>query len=211
MLLVDRPILILAPHTDDGELGCGGTIARLGRLGCEIHYVAFCACDESLPPGLAPGTLRRELMEATQVLAIPPANVAVHDFPVRHLAQHRQAVLEILVRLNRSLNPQMIFCPTSDDLHQDHFVVAQEALRAFKTKTVLGYEMPWNNIQFHANFLVTLTEEDVETKVRALEKYASQRHRAYVNARYLRAHAHSRGVSAGAEYAEAFTLYRAVY
>ncbi|MCB2020960.1 MAG: PIG-L family deacetylase [Burkholderiaceae bacterium] len=211
MLPINRPILILAPHTDDGELGCGGTISRLGRLGCDIHYVAFCACDESLPPGLEPGTLRRELMEATRVLAIPPTNVTVYDFPVRRLAVHRQEVLEILVKLNRSLDPQMVFCPAADDLHQDHSVVANEALRAFKTKTVLGYEMPWNNIQFLANFMFTLTEEDVEMKVAALSKYTSQAHRAYINARYLRAHAHSRGVSAGTEYAEAFTLYRAVY
>src|SRR5699024_12177975 len=35
-------ILVLAPHTDDGELGCGGSIARFIREGHEVHYVAFC-------------------------------------------------------------------------------------------------------------------------------------------------------------------------
>lgn len=211
MFLDSRPILVLAPHTDDGELGCGGTIAKLERLGYNVHYVAFCACDESLPDGFPPGTLRNELLAATSILGIPLNNVKVHDFTVRQLFRNRQEVLDVLVLLNRELNPQLVFCPTEDDLHQDHSVVAAEAMRAFKTKTILGYEMPWNNIRFHANFLVTLDEEDLRTKVDALKQYASQRHRPYVSERYLRSHAHSRGVTVGAEYAEAFTLYRAVY
>lgn len=211
MFLDNRPILILAPHTDDGELGCGGTIAKLGRLGYAIHYVAFCACDESLPDGFPPGTLRNELLAATELLGIPPANVQVHDFAVRQLFRNRQEVLDILVALNRNINPQLVFCPTEDDLHQDHSVISAEAMRAFKTKTILGYEMPWNNIRFHANFLVTLESQDLSKKVTALKQYKSQQHRPYVTERYLTSHAHSRGVTIGAEYAEAFTLYRAVY
>lgn len=211
MLRDGRPVLVLAPHTDDGELGCGGTITKLRSLGVDVHYVAFCSCDESLPPGFAPGTLRKELLEATNVLGIPGQNVTVHDFEVRKLSYSRQDVLEILVQLNREMDPQVIFCPTEDDLHQDHAVVAHEALRAFKTKTVLGYEMPWNNIRFHANYLITLSEDDIQTKVNAVKKYTSQGRRPYLNERYIRSHAHSRGVTIGTEYAEAFTLYRAVY
>lgn len=210
MLQKRSRILILAPHTDDGELGCGGTIARLVREGHEVHYVAFCSCDESLPEGLAPGTLRSEVLRATGVLGIPPERVSVLDFPVRYLVEHRQAVLQRLVELNRSLEPTMVFCPTLADLHQDHGVVAAEAMRAFKARTILGYEMPWNNIKFDANFLVKLEEEDVDLKVAALAEYESQRHRAYVSERFIRGLSHSRGVTIGHEYAEAFTLYRGV-
>ncbi|MBV4501022.1 PIG-L deacetylase family protein [Pseudomonas shirazensis] len=211
MFLNDRPILVLAPHTDDGELGCGATISKLTSLGHQVHYVAFCSCDESLPKEFELGSLRRELLDATEVLGIPAENVTVHSFTVRKLSYSRQDILEELVKLNRTLNPQLVFCPTVDDLHQDHAVVAQEALRAFKTKTVLGYEIPWNNIEFHANYLVTVNERDLETKISALRMYTSQKHRPYFSERFLRAHAHSRGVTIGAEYAEAFTLYRAVY
>ncbi|EKT4532548.1 PIG-L family deacetylase [Pseudomonas putida] len=211
MFLNGQPILVLAPHTDDGELGCGATISKLTKLGHDIHYVAFCSCDESLPKNFEPGSLRRELLEATGVLRIPSENVTVHKFTVRKLSYSRQDVLEELVRLNRSLQPQMVFCPTIDDLHQDHSVVAQEALRAFKTKTILGYEVPWNTIEFHANYLVTVDESDIDLKIEALRKYTSQKNRPYFSERFLRAHAHSRGVTVGAEYAEAFTLYRAVY
>ena len=210
MLRKKSTILVLAPHTDDGELGCGGSIARLIREGHDVHYVAFCSCDESLPEGMAPGTLRAEVLRATKVLGIPAARVSVLDFPVRHLAEWRQDVLEHLVALNRSLEPDIVFCPTRDDLHQDHEVVAAEAMRAFKARTILGYEMPWNNITFDANMLVTLEERDVDLKVSALAEYESQRHRPYVTERFIRGLSHSRGVTIGQEYAEAFTLYRGV-
>lgn len=210
MISKKGPVLVLAPHTDDGELGCGGTIARLSREGFEIHYVAFCSCDESLPEGFAPGTLRNEVLRATAILGVPAGQTRVLDFPVRNLQKHRQEVLEVLVDLNRKLQPQLVFCPTTEDIHQDHAVVATEALRAFKSRTILGYEMPWNNISFHANFLIALEEIDVKRKVDALQEYKSQKHRAYLSDRYLRSHCHSRGVSIGCENAEAFTLYRGV-
>lgn len=210
MLDQNQRVLVLAPHTDDGELGCGGSIARMSRRGCDIHYIAFCNCDENLPAGFAPGTLKQEVLRATAILGVPEGQTRVLDFPVRHLAEHRQEVLETLVRLNREIEPQIVFCPTLGDLHQDHAVVAAEAMRAFKTRTILGYEMPWNNIDFTANFLIKLEDQDVDRKVEALEEYKSQRHRAYITERFLRGHCHSRGVTIGREYAEAFTLYRGV-
>ena len=210
MFKEESTVLVLAPHTDDGELGCGGTIARLVREGHNVHYVAFCSCDESLPEGIAPGTLREEVKRATRVLGIPGEQVSVLDFPVRFLAHHRQDVLQTMVELNRALKPDAVFCPTREDLHQDHGVIAAEAMRAFKAKTILGYEMPWNNISFDSNFLVKLETEDVDKKVRALAEYESQKHRPYISERFIRGLSHSRGVTIAQEYAEAFTLYRGV-
>lgn len=190
--------------------GAGGTIAKFCREGVDVHYVAFCSCDETLPEGFPPGTLRKEVVKATCVLGIVDGQTRVLDFPVRRLAEHRQRVLDILVELNRTISPRLVFCPTVDDLHQDHSVVAVEARRAFKRHTILGYEMPWNNIVFQANFLITLEEQDVQRKVDALQEYESQKHRPYISDRYIRSHCHSRGVTIGREYAEAFTMYRGV-
>ena len=66
-----RRALVLAPHTDDGEFGCGGTMARLVEAGCEVRYVAFSIATRSLPEGFAPDTLAREVREATAELGIP--------------------------------------------------------------------------------------------------------------------------------------------
>ena len=46
-----KNVLILAPHTDDGELGCGGTIAKLIEEGSEVYYAAFSVCETSVPEG----------------------------------------------------------------------------------------------------------------------------------------------------------------
>lgn len=207
----NETVLVLAPHTDDGELGCGATLSKLSRMGCEIHYLAFCSCDESLPPGMPKGTLVNELMDAALELKIPKDNVRVEEFEVRRLSYHRQDILDLLVKINRDLKPNVVFCPTVDDLHQDHSVVAIEARRAFKTKTLLGYEMPWNNIHFEANFMVRVTEEDVEKKISALSNYHSQKGRKYMQPRFIRSLAYTRGVSIGVDYAEAFTMYRGIY
>src|SRR5207237_10702234 len=75
--------LVLAPHTDDGEFGCGGTMARLVEAGCEVRYVAFSIATRSLPEGFPPDTLAREVREATTELGIPEDRLAVHDSAVR--------------------------------------------------------------------------------------------------------------------------------
>ena len=89
-----RKALVLAPHTDDGEFGCGGTMARLVEAGCDIRYVAFSIATRSLPPGFPPDTLAREVREATTELGVPAGNLTVHDFDVRTFPDHRQAILD---------------------------------------------------------------------------------------------------------------------
>src|SRR5439155_22212383 len=89
--------LVLAPHTDDGEFGCGGTMARLVEHGAVVRYVAFSIATKSLPDGFPPDTLAREVREATTELGIPEANLTVHDFEVRSFPVHRQDILELLI------------------------------------------------------------------------------------------------------------------
>jgi len=91
--------LVLAPHTDDGEFGCGATMARLVEEGVEVRYVAFSIATRSLPAGFAPDTLAREVRDATGELGIPPEHLTVHDFDVRTFPEHRQAILELLIEL----------------------------------------------------------------------------------------------------------------
>ena len=95
--------LVLAPHTDDGELGCGGTMARLVEGGSEVRYVAFSIATRSLPPGFEPDTLAREVREATAELGIREEHLTVHDFDVRTFPERRQDILELLVALREQL------------------------------------------------------------------------------------------------------------
>src|SRR4030095_9281339 len=88
-------VLVLAPHTDDGEFGCGGTMARLVEEGADVRYVAFSIATRSLPEGFPPDTLAREVREATAELGIPESQLTVHDFEVRTFPDRRQDIPEL--------------------------------------------------------------------------------------------------------------------
>ena len=205
-----RKALVLAPHTDDGEFGCGGTMARLVEGGCDVRYVAFSIATRSLPPGFPPDTLAREVKEATAELGISAESLTVHDFDVRTFPGRRQDILELLVALWEEWEPDVVFQPSLHDVHQDHRTVAEEGLRAFKRTTILGYEIPWNNFDFEYQWYVALEQRHVDLKVAALERYASQHHRRYANAEYIRNLARMHGVNVNREHAEVFQVYRVV-
>ena len=202
--------LVLAPHTDDGEFGCGGTMARLVESGCEVRYVAFSIATRSLPEGFAPDTLAREVREATAELGIDEANLTVHDFDVRTFPERRQDILELLVALWEEWRPDVVFQPSHHDVHQDHQTIAQECLRAFKRTTMLCYEIPWNNFDFSYGAYVALEERHVERKVAAVRRYASQQHRRYADEAYIWNLAKVHGTNVNRDYAEVFQVYRLV-
>jgi LmbE family N-acetylglucosaminyl deacetylase len=205
-----RRALVLAPHTDDGEFGCGGTMARLVDVGAEVRYVAFSIATRSLPEGFPPDTLAREVREATAELGIPQSALTVHDFDVRTFPEHRQEILELLVALWEEWRPEVVFQPSLNDVHQDHQVVAAEGLRAFKRTTVLGYEIPWNNFDFSYQAYVALERQHVERKIAALRRYESQQHRRYSDPEYIQNVARTHGINVNREYAEVFQVYRVV-
>lgn len=201
-------VLVLAPHTDDGELGAGGSIARWAAEGHRVHYVAFSACQTAIPDGWPEDVLRAEVAAATKRLGVAPERLEVLDFEVRRFSQKRQEILETMVQLNRDLSPDLVLIPSPDDLHQDHQVVAQEGLRAFKQTSMLAYEIAWNNISFRTSSFVKLEEAHVEAKLSALECYASQAKRPYADPEFLRSQLRYHGVQAGVRYAETFDVLR---
>jgi LmbE family N-acetylglucosaminyl deacetylase len=203
-----KRILVLAPHTDDGELGCGGTIAKEVARDSQVTYAAFSSADRSLREGYPPGTLRKELMDATKVLGLQEKDVVCFDYDVRNFSTRRQDILEDMLALKERIDPTMVFAPSLNDLHQDHKVVAEEARRMFKRTSILGYEMPWNNISFDTLSFSVLDRAHVDRKIEALKCYASQRHRAYLNADFIQSLALTRGVQISVPYAEAFEVVR---
>jgi N-acetylglucosamine malate deacetylase 1 len=205
-----RRVLVLAPHTDDGEFGCGGTMARLVEGGAEVRYLAFSIATRSLPDGFPPGTLATEVREATAELGIPESGLTVHDFDVRTFPEHRQEILELLVAEWEEWKPEVVFQPSLNDVHQDHQVVAAEGLRAFKRTTILGYEIPWNNFDFSYQAYLALEQRHIDRKIAALRRYESQQHRRYIDPEYIQNVARTHGINVNREYAEVFQVYRVV-
>jgi N-acetylglucosamine malate deacetylase 1 len=201
-------ILILAPHTDDGEFGCGGSISRFVQEGKILYYAAFSTAEESVPEPWPKDILKTEVKEATSRLGIPRDNLMIYNFKVRELNYHRQDILDEMVKLKKDICPDLVFLPSSNDVHQDHSTVSIEGIRAFKNTSILGYEIPWNNIEFKTEAFVILSEENINAKLRALDAYNSQKGRSYANEEFIRSLARTRGVQIGSRYAEAFEVIR---
>ena len=68
--------------------------------------------------------------------------------------------------------------------------------------------MPWNNISLQTTSFIKLNDVHIETKVKALEAYLSQKHRTYLNSNFIKSLATTRGVQIGHQYAEAFEVIR---
>lgn len=199
-------VLVLAPHTDDAELGSGGTIARWIADGADIAIVAFSAAEASVPDSLPPDINRTDALESASILGLDAANVDVLDLPVRNFPEHRQAILDAMIRLRREIEPTVVLGPCSTDRHQDHEVIHNEMMRAFARITVLGYELPWNTTTFTTTAHVEIDEAELAAKTKALATYRSQQQRTYVSADYLRSWAVIRGAQCGVELAEAYEV-----
>lgn len=201
-------VFVLSPHTDDGELGAGGTIAKLRELGANIFYFAFSTANESVPAGFSSDILKKEVLDATCLLGIPNENVIVYHYEVRKLNFVRQEILENLISFRSKIKPDLVLMPSLNDVHQDHSTIAQEGLRAFKNATVLGYELIWNNLTFNSTAFVELEKKQLQKKIDALKAYKSQSNKGYMEEDFIKSLARTRGVQIGVEFAESFEVVR---
>ncbi len=203
-----KRIVILAPHTDDGELGCGGSIAKFIEEENEVFYIAFSTARDSVPDGLNKDILETEVKKATKVIGIKSENLIIYKFHVRKLNFVRQEILEEMVKFSKDLNPDLVFLPTPNDLHQDHYTISMEGIRAFKKTSILAYELPWNNIQFKTQAFIKLEKKHLDLKIKALKEYESQKNRDYMGESFVLALAQTRGIQIGTKYAESFEVIR---
>lgn len=191
-----KNVLVMAPHTDDGELGAGGMINKLIENGTRVTYVAFSTADVPMS----------EVRRATLTLGVK--DIIILNFQVRKLNYYRQEILEEMMNIKHKIDPDLILMPSLTDIHQDHSTIAQEGLRAFKNKSILGYELIWNNLSFTTSCFVELQKRNVQTKVEALKEYKSQEGRDYMCEDFIFSLARVRGVQIGVEYAEVFEVIR---
>jgi N-acetylglucosamine malate deacetylase 1 len=189
-------ILALSPHTDDIEFACGASINRWITEGADLYAVSFTSATAQ----------KKEFDEASKVLGIK--HTELFQYPVRRFQEFRQRILDEMVSLEKRIHPDIVLIPSSTDTHQDHQVVREEGFRAFKRTSLLGYEMPQNNLSFSTNLFVRVSEMDIHNKIRALREYHSQASRPYVTEEFIRGLALVRGMQAGCKYAEAYEVIR---
>lgn len=196
-----KRILVISPHTDDGELGCGGTINTLIRLGNDVFYVALSHKFEGEDLyGECEASMKRLGIDTFQL----------RDFPARNFSDHRQMILDYLLHLKDKYSPDIICVPSASDFHQDHVVVYNEAVRAFKHSTILGYDLPWCRLVQSGTYFYDISESTLATKIEALGMYKSQKDKLYMKPDYIKAMAIYNGVKMGTKYAECFETIRVI-
>jgi LmbE family N-acetylglucosaminyl deacetylase len=200
-----KRVLFLGAHPDDIELGCG---ALLHNIKVKTDILCVTLSDNRKNPELH--NVKKEHFESMAVLGVPEQKIILGPFTTRVFPEARQDILEYFLKLRREFMPDLIFTHSRQDVHQDHNTMTEEALRAFRGITVLGFDVVRSSYGFFPHFLVEVTEEDVNRKIEALSKYDTYRDRYYFNSELTRSIMVRHGALAERPFAEGFDILRIV-
>jgi LmbE family N-acetylglucosaminyl deacetylase len=202
--------LVISPHPDDGILGCGSTISRLAESNTEVHYIIFSTTDFETSGAHNSGEILSILKMSLIELGLLPERISLYNFNTRNFYKSRQEILEILIGLRDHIHPQQIFMPSSSSIHQDHRVIYEEGLRAFKHTSCYGYDLPWDAANFETSCFFKVGKTHIEQKKKALQILNQYNTNKYANARFTEGLAYVRGTQINVPLAEAFEAIRTV-
>ncbi len=205
MTFFGRRVAFIGAHPDDIELGAGALIAHIAD---QTEVMCVTLSDNQKNPALA--NVVNEHRESMSILGVPAENVVVRSFETRRFQEHRQEILESMIDLNHSFQPEIVFVHTKADIHQDHSTVTEEALRAFRGTTVLGFDVLRSSYGFFPNFLVEVDESDVNKKLAALAAYKTYESKYYFSPDITRSTLIRHGAICERKYAEGFDILRVV-
>jgi len=190
----------LGAHSDDIEIGCGGTILRLAQQypHCIFHWVVFSA----------DGVRAQEAQRAAALFAgnalKGPLLKDFRDGFMPFLGGEVKAVFEEL----KKVSPDLIFTHNRDDAHQDHRLLAELTWNTFRDHLILEYEIPkYDGDLGRPGVFVPLDSELCEKKVQYLmDTFASQRSKRWFQSDTFFSILRLRGIECNAPsgYAEGF-------
>src|SRR5882724_10523860 len=163
-------VLCLGAHSDDIEIGCGGTILHLAEQfpGCVLHWVVFSA----LGVRAAEAQRGAELFRGTTT-SKGPVLMAFQDGSMPFAGAELKATFENL----KAVSPDIIFTHNRKDAHQDHRLIAELTWNTFRDHFILEYEIPkYDGDMGRPSVYVPLEAEASKKKVSYLiEAFQSQR------------------------------------
>lgn len=200
-----KRVLFLGAHPDDIELGCGALLHRIVK---QTEVLCVTLSDNQKNPDLQ--NVKNEHFQSMAVLGVPKEKIVLGPFTTRVFPDSRQEILEYFLNLRRDFEPDLIFVHSKQDVHQDHLTMTDEALRAFRGITVLGFDVVRSSYGFFPHFLIEVSEENVNKKIEALSCYETYRDRYYFNNELTRSIMVRHGALAECRFAEGFDILRIV-
>ena len=200
-----KRVLFLGAHPDDIEIGCGALIHHIVN---QTEILCVTLSDNQKNPDLK--NVKGEHLKSMKVLGVPEDKITFGPFITRVFPDARQEILEYFLNLRKNFQPDLIFVHSKQDVHQDHLTMTDEALRAFRGITVLGFDVVRSSYGFFPHFLVEVSEEDVQKKIEALSEYETYRDRYYFNSELTRSIMVRHGALAEVPFAEGFDILRIV-
>lgn len=159
-------VLFLGAHSDDIEIGCGGTILRLiqENPGIEITWAVFSALGER-------GEEARESAEEF-LKEVEQKRIIVHAFKDGYFPHRGAEIKDIFEQLKHDFVPDVIFTHYRQDLHQDHRVLNELTWNTWRDHFILEYEIPkYDGDLGIPNFFVHLDKELCDGKTDALMRF----------------------------------------
>ncbi|MBX3324392.1 MAG: PIG-L deacetylase family protein [Nitrospira sp.] len=195
-------VLCLGAHSDDIEIGCGGTILRLLAQFryVEVNWIVFSSGRERKAEAL--NSASQFLAKATR------REVTIRNFPGSFFPFKGEAIKAFFERVKRQVSPDIIFTHYRHDLHQDHRVVSDFTWNTWRNHLILEYEIPkYDGDMGVPNMFIPLDEATVRTKARILmDSFKTQRTKQWFSEDTFCSLARIRGVECNSpeRYAEAF-------
>jgi LmbE family N-acetylglucosaminyl deacetylase len=205
MIFYGKRVLFLGAHPDDIELGCGALIHRIAHLS---QLLCVTLSDNQKNPQLC--NVVDEQYRSMALLGVPREQVVFGPFTTRVFPHARQEILEYFLKLRSDFQPDIIFVHSKQDVHQDHLTMTDEALRAFRGITVLGFDVVRSSHGFFPPFLIEVQAADVEAKIQALAQYETYKDKYYFNCDLTRSILLRHGALAEKPFAEGFDILRIV-
>ncbi len=197
-----RSVLFLGAHSDDIEIGCGGTILRITA---ENPNLSVCWAVFSADAIRAVEARRGAEMFLKKAKS---RHVVIHSFRDGHFPFHGSLIKDEFERLKSTCKPEAIFTHFGDDRHQDHRMLSVLAWNTWRDHLILEYEVPkYDGDLGHPNFYVPLDRATCLRKVKLLYKaFPSQSRRQWFGEDAFLALPRLRGIECNSptHYAEAF-------
>jgi LmbE family N-acetylglucosaminyl deacetylase len=196
-------VLCLGSHSDDVEIGCGGTILRLSEEYpcCKFQWVVLSATEERE----VEARCAAELFAGSARLSGPPI---VKHFPDGFLPFVGAEVKAVFEELKGIVSPDLIFCPSRTDAHQDHRLIGELTWNTFRNHLILEYEIPkYDGDMGQPSVFVPLSAVQYRQKVDCLmEAFPSQHAKPWFEPQTFLSLMRLRGMECNAPsgYAEAF-------